>query len=86
MAEVRVARQAAKDLERLPKTYLAPAAAALRSLGPEPLAGKPLGGDLSGLRSLRVGMYRIVYRFDPHTGVVDVIWIRHRREVYRRAR
>jgi len=35
---------------------------------------------------LRVGMYRIVYRFDPRSGVVDVIWIRHRREAYRRAR
>jgi mRNA interferase RelE/StbE len=86
VAEVRVSRQAAKELERLPKPYLAAAAAALRSLSPEPLAGKPLAGDLTGLRSLRVGMYRIVYRFDPRTGVVDVVWIRHRREVYRRAR
>ena len=86
MAEVRVSRQAAKDLERLPKAYIAAAAAALRTLGPAPLAGKSLGGDLAGLRSLRVGMYRIVYRFDPRPGVVDVVWIRHRREVYRRAR
>ena len=86
MADVRVSRQTAKDLERLPKPYLAAAAAALRMLGPAPLAGKPLAGDLAGLRSLRVGMYRIVYRFDPQTKVVDVIWIRHRREVYRRAR
>jgi len=66
--------------------YLAAAAAALRKLGSVPLGGKPLTGDLAGLRSLRVGMYRIVYRFDPRTGVVDVIWIRHRREAYRRAR
>ncbi|HLZ49029.1 MAG TPA: type II toxin-antitoxin system RelE/ParE family toxin [Candidatus Limnocylindria bacterium] len=86
MADVRVSRQAARDLERLPKVYLAAAAAALRSLGPAPLGGKPLTGDLTGLRSLRVGMYRIVYRFDPRSGVVDVVWIRHRREVYRRAR
>jgi mRNA interferase RelE/StbE len=86
LAEVRVSRQAAKDLERLPKPYLAAAAAALRTLGAEPLGGKPLVGDLTGLRSLRVGMYRIVYRFDPRSGVVDVVWIRHRREVYRRAR
>jgi mRNA interferase RelE/StbE len=86
VADVRGSRQAAKDLERLPKPYLAAAAAALRTLGPAPLAGKPLAGDLTGLRSLRVGMYRIVYRFDPQTKVVAVIWIRHRREVYRRAR
>ena len=57
MAEVRVSRQAAKDLERLPKMYLAAAASALRDLGPAPLAGKPLAGDLTGLRSRRVGMY-----------------------------
>jgi mRNA interferase RelE/StbE len=86
VADVRVSRQAAKDLERLPKAYLAAAAAALRALGPAPLGGKPLRGDLTGLRSLRVGMYRIVYRFDPRSGVVDVVWIRHRREAHRRAR
>ena len=86
MADVRVSRQAAKDPERLQKPYLAAAAALLRTLGPAPLAGKPLAGDLTGLRSLRVGVHRIVYRFDPRTGVVDVVWIRHRREVYRRAR
>ena len=86
MADVRVSRQAAKDLEQLPKMYLSAAAAALRTLGPALLGGKPLSGDLTGLRSLRIGMYRIVYRFDPRTGVVDVIWIRHRREAYRRAR
>ena len=86
MVEIRVSRQAVKDLERLLKMYLSAAASALRGLAPAPLAGKPLVGDLTGLRSLRVGMYRIVYRFDPRSGVVDVVWIRHRREVYRRAR
>ena len=86
MAEVRVSRQATKDLERLPKPYLAASAAALRTLRLAPLGGKPLAGDVTGLRSLRVGMYRIVYRFDPRSGVVDVVWIRHRREGYRRAR
>jgi len=86
VAAVHVSRQAVRDLERLPKLYLPPAAAALRGLGAAPLSGKPLAGDLTGLRSLRVGMYRIVYRFDPRSGVVDVVWIRHRREAYRRAR
>jgi len=66
--------------------YLTAAASALRGLGPAPLVGKPLVGDLAGLRSLRVGMYRIVYRYEGRPGVVEVIWVRHRREVYRRAR
>jgi len=81
--QVHVSTRAQRDLRRIEKVYLAAVAAALRRLPEDPLAGKLLGGDLEGLRSLRVGMYRIVYRFDPRGQVVDVVWIRHRREVYR---
>lgn len=83
MPTTRVSRRATKDLGRLAKAYLGAVAAALRGLAESPLDGKPLGGDLAGLRSRRVGMYRIVYRYDPREQVVDVIWIRHRREAYR---
>ena len=34
---------------------------ALEALGQTPLAGKPLKGPLQGVRSYRVGMYRILY-------------------------
>jgi mRNA interferase RelE/StbE len=83
LAQVVVSARAEKDLRRVPNAYLRAVAAALRRLAAEPLAGKPLAGDLEGLRSLRVGMYRVVYRFDPREKLVEVTWIRHRREVYR---
>lgn len=83
MAHVRVSRRAQKDLGRIEKRYVGAVAEALRRLVDARLAGKTLTGDLAGLRSLRVGMYRIVYRFDPRENVVEVAWIRHRREVYR---
>jgi mRNA-degrading endonuclease RelE of RelBE toxin-antitoxin system len=83
MAQVRMSRRAEHDLGRIETTYLPAVAEALRRLADAPLAGRALHGDLDGLRSRRVGAYRIVYRFDPRARVVEVVWIRHRREVYR---
>jgi mRNA-degrading endonuclease RelE of RelBE toxin-antitoxin system len=56
---------------------------ALIGLGSEPLSGKPLRGRLGHLRSLRVGVYRVVYRFNVSSGVVIVETVRHRSEAYR---
>jgi len=56
---------------------------AMRGLASEPQSGKPLKGRLHHLRSLRVGVYRIIYRFSVSSGVVVVETIRHRSEAYR---
>ncbi len=85
-AEVRVSRRAQRDLQRTEKAYLGAVAEALRRLVDSPLVGKPLGGDLEGVRSLCVGVYRVAYRFDPRQNMVDVAWIRHWREAYGDAR
>ncbi|MEK7864017.1 MAG: type II toxin-antitoxin system RelE/ParE family toxin [Chloroflexota bacterium] len=83
MSRVLVSARAQRDLGRIDRRYLGAVANALRRLADAPLSGKALTGDLGGLRSLRVGAYRAVYRFDPRSQIVEVVWIRHRREVYR---
>ncbi len=45
--------------------------------------GKPLQHSLSGLRSLRVGDYRVVFQISDQT--VFVILIAHRSVVYKKA-
>lgn len=45
--------------------------------------GKALLGNLSGIWSYRVFKYRILVEFDGDLGVVRVLKIAHRREVYR---
>ncbi|SDP45190.1 mRNA-degrading endonuclease RelE, toxin component of the RelBE toxin-antitoxin system [Pedococcus dokdonensis] len=45
--------------------------------------GKPLRGDLSGIRSARRGTYRVLYRLNDGAGEVVVLRVEHRREVYR---
>ncbi len=44
--------------------------------------GKPLQYSLKGLRRLRVGDYRIVFKIEEHKKVVLILKIGHRKEVY----
>ena len=45
--------------------------------------GKPLVGPLTGCHGARRATYRIVYRIDDDTNVVQVLDIAHRRDIYR---
>jgi mRNA interferase RelE/StbE len=55
---------------------------ALGLLEREPHAGHPLRGRLGGLRSLRVGAYRIIYQLADKEHTVRVAAIRHRSIAY----
>jgi mRNA interferase RelE/StbE len=57
----------------------------IRSLGsdPAPPDSIPMRGKGTGLRRVRVGNYRIVYRLSAERVSVLVIRIGHRSEVYR---
>lgn len=45
--------------------------------------GKPLRGDLVGIRSARRGSYRVLFRINDPGHEVVVLRIDHRRHVYR---
>ncbi len=64
--------------------YRAAVAAALRSLASEPLAGKLLRGEYAGLRSLRIGVSRVIFHFDARKALVQVMSVEHRSTAYRR--
>lgn len=84
MADLLLSREARLQLTRLPANYAAAVDTAILSLEDEPLRGKALHGKLGHLRSLRVGVYRILYRFDVRSKAVIIHTIRHRSEAYRR--
>ena len=46
--------------------------------------GKPLRGELAGVRAARRGTYRVLYRLRENPLEVVVVRIEHRRDVYRR--
>ena len=61
-----------EDLPRLPKKMLSGLIRKLELLADDPGYGKPLHGELKGYNSLRLGRYRIIYRYDQQA---DVVWI-----------
>lgn len=82
MARVYLARSARTALHTLEFPLADAIMDALGELERDPEVGHALRGRLSGLRSYRVGVYRIVYEIrDP--GTVRVVAIRHRGQAYR---
>ncbi len=49
----------------------------------QPYKGTQLKGDLTGLRRIRIGQYRIIYEIQKKKLVILVVRIGHRKEIYR---
>lgn len=81
MAKVFLARSARDALAALGHPLADAVLDALRELELDPQIGHELRGRLRGLRSYRVGVYRIIYELrGPKT--VRVVAIRHRGQAY----
>jgi len=82
VASVVIARRARQELLDLSWPLIDAVEDALGSLGRDPLAGHELRSRLRGLRSLRVGTYRIIYQLSEDQRTVRVAAIRHRSIAY----
>lgn len=83
MARVVVARSARRELLELDWPLIDAVEDALGLLEREPHAGHALRGRLRGLRSLRVGSYRVIYQLTDGDQAVRVAAVRHRSIAYR---
>ncbi len=83
MAELRFTRRAVRDIRKMTPDLRRRLEIALDQLIDDPKAGDPLHGDWEGYWKLRTGDYRIIYRI-INAHVVEVQYVRHRREAYRR--
>ena len=83
MARVVLARRARLELLALGWPLIDAIEDALGLLERHPHAGHTLRGRLRGLRSLRVGSYRIIYQLTDADRTVRVAAIRHRSVAYR---
>jgi mRNA interferase RelE/StbE len=83
VARVVLARRARGELLELNWPLIDAIRDALGLLERHPAAGHILRGRLTGLRSLRVGTYRIIYQLAESEQTVRVVAIRHRSIAYR---
>jgi mRNA interferase RelE/StbE len=82
VSRVELARRARKEIVDLDWPLADAVVEALGLLEREPEAGHLLRGRLRGLRSLRVGTYRIIYQVDDDQRLVRVLAVRHRSVAY----
>jgi mRNA interferase RelE/StbE len=83
VANVVLARRARQQLLDLDWPRIDAVQDALGLLERDPHIGHELRGRLRGLRSLRVGTYRIIYQLGDNDRTVHVAAIRHRTIAYR---
>ena len=84
MARVVLARRARSELLELNWPLIDAIQDALGLLERDPLVGYALRGRLRGLRSLRVGTFRVIYQLSEDDRTVRVVAIRHRSVAYGR--
>jgi mRNA interferase RelE/StbE len=84
VARVVLARRARSELLELNWPLIDAIQDALGLLERDPLVGHPLRGRLRGLRSLRVGTFRIIHQLAEDERTVRVVAIRHRSVAYGR--
>lgn len=82
--QIEIKPSASKELEKLPRQMVIRVVAAIRELAdnPYPSGVKKLSGFDRTFR-IRVGDYRVLYDIYENRLVIEIIRIRHRKDVYR---
>jgi mRNA interferase RelE/StbE len=57
---------------------------AIDNLANNPFRGTQLKGDLTGLRRIRIGQYRIIYEIQSKELIILLLSVGHRRDIYRK--
>jgi mRNA interferase RelE/StbE len=80
---LKIKQSAYKELQRLDKKERIHIVSTIDKLTGNPHIGKVLKGELSGLRRIRSGNYRVIYEINEGEVLVLVLRIAHRKQVYR---
>ena len=80
--QLRVEQSALKSLNRIPERDRQRIIVSLAGIKKDPFGGKVLDGELKGVRSWRVGEYRVLYRILKQELLIIVIRIGPRQGVY----
>lgn len=78
-----ITKRANKEIGKFPLWVQNKISKAFDKLKENPLAGEKLHGELSGDYKLRVGDYRVVYKFNSKQSLVEVLKIEHRQGAYK---
>jgi mRNA interferase RelE/StbE len=80
---LKIKSSAAKKIQCLPHSDRVRVVEAIDNLKANPHSGTLLKGQLTGLRRIRVGNYRVIYEVQHAVLVILVLRVGHRKEIYR---
>jgi len=80
---LQIKASAAKELKRINKPERLRIVDAIDRLPANPYIGKSLKGELSGLRRIRAGDYRVIYEIHEQQVVILIVRVAHRKDAYR---
>ncbi len=80
---LQIKSSAAKELKLINKPERRRVVAAIDQLPANPYIGKSLKGELSGLRRIRAGDYRVIYEIYEQQVVILIVRVAHRKDAYR---
>lgn len=83
MYRLKLTARAKKELRNLKKTHQEALTTVLEEMKEAPLAGKILTRELTNQYSLRVGVYRLIYRINKKDKVVTILTAGHRAAIYK---
>ena len=84
MFKIKISARARKELKLISRLHQEAIRESILGLKNEYDLGKPLARELKGAFSLRVGVYRIIYRVNEKDKVIKITTAGHRAIVYSR--
>lgn len=76
-------KEAVRNLEKISTSDKNKIFEGIENLKQNPDLGKQLVGPLKGLRSLRIGKYRAIYKKELQIITIIILTIGHRKNIYR---
>lgn len=82
MFRLKLTAKAKRELKKISRNHKEATAAMLEDIKDDPNIGKPLTRELTGRKSVRVGVYRIIYKVNKKDKIITIITAGHRGKVY----
>ena len=82
MYKLKLTARAKGELKNISMLHREAISFVFEELKHDPLLGKPLTRDLTGRFSLRVGVYRIIYKINKKDKIITMLTAGHRANIY----
>lgn len=83
MPQINFSKSAEKSFLKLKLSDQKKISKAIDKLNENPLLGEKLKGEYEGLYRIQAWPYRMIYSYDPKSGIIEVVTVGHRQGVYK---